>query len=47
MLKYISGTAGALCGIAQGIYIVFKEAGSTPDSAIIVVRLPSTTRASV
>ena len=41
LIEYISGTAGALCGIAQGVYIVFRDAGSTPVPATTVVRLPS------
>ncbi len=41
MLSFVSSTAGALFGIAQGVYIVFRDAGSTPVSATTVVRIPS------
>ena len=40
MLGFVSSTAGAFYGIANGLWIVWKEAGSTPESTTKVVGPP-------
>ena len=44
MLGILFTMAGALCGIANGLYVGFTTAGSKRDCAAIVVRFPCPVR---